>query len=78
MYKSPSHTNQAYDTVTLTSQEFRDMLGLQLPKTAVNYRAFWQNPKNQKRVQNMLGLSPGYTCKVRYKERVVTFSKKRC
>ena len=81
MYKTQSYSdtigNPEDETITLTSQEFRDMLGLQLPKTAVNYRAFWENPKNKKRVQNLLGLSSCYTCKVKLKERVVIFKKEK-
>jgi hypothetical protein len=81
MYKNPSYSdhlgNSADETITLTSQEFRDMLGLQIPKTAVNYRAFWENPKNQKRVQSLLGLSSSYSCKVKFKERVVIFRKEK-
>ena len=63
------------ETITLTGQDFKDMIGLQLPKTATNYRAFWGNSKNKQRVQSLLGLSYGYTCKVKYKERVVIFQK---
>jgi hypothetical protein len=59
MYKPQSYSdnisNPEDETITLTSQDCRDMLGLQLPKTAINYRAFWKNPKNKKRVQNLLG-----------------------
>jgi hypothetical protein len=65
------------DIITMTSQEFRDTLGLQLPKTAVNYRSFWENPKNRKRVQSLIGLPSSYTCNVRYKERVVVFTKRK-
>ena len=81
MYKNQSYSdhlsNPASETITLTSQEFRDILGLQLPKTAVNYRAFWGKPKNKKRVQSLLGLSSSYTCKVKFKERVVIFQKEK-
>jgi hypothetical protein len=63
------------ETITLTNREFKDILGLQLPKTAKNYRAFWQNSKNSQRVQSLLGLSSSYTCKVKFRERVVTFQK---
>ena len=33
------------ETITLTNREFKDVLGLQLPKTAKNYRAFGRTPK---------------------------------
>jgi hypothetical protein len=81
MYKTQSYSdnisNPADETITLTSQEFRDILGLQLPKTAINYRTFWENPKNKKRVKSLLGLSSSYTCKVKLKERVVIFKKEK-
>ncbi len=80
MYKNQSysgHLGNPDETVTFTSQEFRAILGLQLPKTAINYRVFWENPKNKKRVQSLLGLSSSYTCKVNYKERVVIFKKEK-
>ena len=63
------------ETITLNTREINDILGLQLPKTALNYRAFWKNSKNRTRVQNLLGLSSSYTCKVKLKERVVIFQK---
>ncbi len=63
------------ETITLTNQELTDALGLQLPKTAVNYRVFWENAKNKKRVQSLLGLSSSYRCKVKFRERVVIFQK---
>ena len=58
MNKPSSHSqrlsNPAVDTITIRSQDFKGMIGLQLPKTAANYRAFWANPKNKKRVQSLL------------------------
>jgi len=63
-------------TITLNAQEINIILGLQLPKTSLNYKAFWENPKNRTRVQSLLGLSSNYTCKVKLKERVVIFKKK--
>ena len=81
MYKNQSYSgsigNPADEIVTFASQEFRDMLGLQLPKTAINYRVFWENPENKKRVQSLLGLFSSYTCKVNYKERLVIFKKEK-
>jgi hypothetical protein len=62
-------------TITLSTQEINNILGLQLPKTALNYRVFWENSKNRNRVQSLLGLSSSYTCKVKLKERVVIFKK---
>ena len=64
------------ETITLQNQEIYNILGLQLPKTALNYRLFWENSKNRTRVQNLLGLSSSYTCKVKLKERVVIFQKR--
>ena len=63
------------ETITLSSQEINKILGLKLPKTALNYRTFWENYKNRTRVQSLLGLSSSYTCKVKLKERVVIFQK---
>jgi hypothetical protein len=63
------------ETITLTYHELEDILGLKLPKTAMNYRAFWENSKNIRRVQSLLGLSSMYACKVRLRERVVIFKK---
>jgi hypothetical protein len=63
-------------TITLSAQEINNILGLQLPKTALNYRAFWENSKNRSRVQSLLGLSSNYNCKVKIKERVVIFQKR--
>jgi hypothetical protein len=64
------------ETITLSNQEICDILGLQMPKTAVNYRVFWENSKNKMRVQSLLGLSSSYTCKVKLKERIVIFQKR--
>ena len=63
------------ETITLNSQEINKILGLKLPKTALNYRTFWENSKNRTRVQSLLGLSSSYTCKIKLKERVVIFQK---
>jgi hypothetical protein len=63
------------ETITLNTQEINKILGLKLPKTALNYRMFWENSKNRTRVQSLLGLSSSYTCKVKLKERVVIFQK---
>jgi hypothetical protein len=68
-------SNSGVETITLTYQELEGILGLKLPKTAINYRAFWKNSKNRKRVQSLLGLSSSYACKVRLKERIVIFQK---
>jgi len=68
-------SNSGVETITLTYQELEDILGLRLPKTAINYRAFWENSKNKKRVQSLLGLSSRYACKVKIKERVIVFRK---
>ena len=68
-------SNSGVETITLTYQELEDILGLKLPKTAVNYRVFWENSKNRRRVQSLLGLSSKYECKVRLKERIVIFQK---
>jgi len=68
-------SNSGVETITLNYQELEDILGLKLPKTAINYRAFWENSKNKKRVQSLLGLSSMYSCKVKLKERVVIFQK---
>ena len=68
-------SNSGVETITLTYQELEDILGLRLPKTAINYRAFWENAKNKKRVQSLLGLSSRYACKVKIKERVIVFRK---
>ena len=80
MNKPSSHSqrlsNPAVDTITIRSQDFKGMIGLQLPKTAANYRAFWANPKNKKRVQSLLGLSSSYSCQVKFDERVVIFQKR--
>ena len=65
------------ETINLNYQEITDLLGLQLPKTATNLRGFWNNSYNRRRVQNQLGLSSRYTCKVKLKERIVIFQKKR-
>jgi hypothetical protein len=65
------------ETINLNYQEITDLLGLQLPKTAQNLRGFWGKSNNRKRVQNQLGLSSRYTCKVKLKERIVIFQKKR-
>jgi hypothetical protein len=70
-------SNPAVDTITIKSHEFKALIGLQLPKTATNYRAFWANPKNKKRVQSLLGISSGYTCTVKFKERIVVFRKEK-
>jgi hypothetical protein len=67
--------NSGVETITLTYQELENILGLKLPKTAINYRAFWENSKNRRRVQSLLGLSSRYACKVRLKERIVIFQK---
>jgi hypothetical protein len=45
------------ETITLTYQELENILGLKMPKTATNYSVFWENSKNRKRVQSILGLS---------------------
>jgi hypothetical protein len=63
------------ETITLNTQEINNILGLKLPKTALNYRTFWENSKNRKRVQSLLGLSSSYNCRVKLKERVVIFQK---
>jgi hypothetical protein len=63
------------ETITLNTQEINNILGLKLPKTALNYRAFWEKSKNRNRVQSLLGLSSSYTCKVKLKERIVIFQK---
>jgi hypothetical protein len=63
------------ETITLSNREITDILGLQLPKTALNYRVFWENSKNKRRVQSLLGLPSSYTCKVKLKERIVIFQK---
>ncbi len=68
-------SNSGVETITLTYQELEHILGLRLPKTAINYRAFWENSKNKKRVQSLLGLSSRYACKVKLKERVIVFRK---
>ena len=68
-------SNSGVETITLTYRELEDILGLKLPKTAINYRAFWENSKNRRRVQSLLGLSCKYACKVRLKERIVIFQK---
>ena len=62
-------------TITLTHQELEYILGLKSPKTAINNRVFWMNPKNIRRVQSLIGLSTDYSCKVRLKERIVIFQK---
>ena len=64
------------ETINLNYQEISEILGLQLPKTAQNLRGFWGNSNNRRRVQNQLGLSSNYTCKVKLKERIVIFQKK--
>jgi hypothetical protein len=69
-------SSSGVETITLQNQEIYNILGLQLPKTALNYRVFWENSKNRTRVQSLLGLSSSYTCKVKLKERVVIFQKK--
>jgi len=65
------------ETINLNYQEISDILGLQLPKTAQNLRGFWGKSNNRRRVQNQLGLSSKYTCRVNLKERIVIFQKKR-
>jgi hypothetical protein len=69
-------SSSGVETITLKNYEINNILGLQLPKTAQNYRVFWENSKNRTRVQNLLGLSSSYTCKVKLKERVVIFQKR--
>jgi hypothetical protein len=70
------HTsNSGVVTITFTYQDLEGILGLKMPKTATNYRAFWENSKNIKRIQSLLGLSSKYACKVRFKERIVIFQK---
>jgi hypothetical protein len=69
-------SSSGVETITLQNNEINNILGLQLPKTAQNYRVFWENSRNRTRVQNLLGLSSCYTCKVKLKERVVIFQKR--
>ena len=69
-------SSSGVQTITLQNYELNNILGLKLPKTAQNYRVFWENSKNRTRVQSLLGLSSGYTCKVKLKERVVIFQKR--
>jgi hypothetical protein len=69
-------SSSGVETITLQNHEIYNILGLKTPKTALNYRVFWENSNNRRRVQNLLGLSSGYTCKVKLKERVVIFQKK--
>ena len=68
-------SNSGVETITLTLQDLENILGMKMPKTAANYRAFWENSKNRRRIQSLLGLSSMYTCKVRLKERIVIFQK---
>jgi hypothetical protein len=68
-------SNSGIETITLSYRELEDILGLKLPKTAINYRAFWENSKNKRRVQSLLGLSSNYECKVKLGERIVIFRK---
>ena len=68
-------SNSGVETIILKYQELEDILGLKMPKTATNYRVFWENSKNIRRIQSLLGLSSRYACKVRLKERVVIFQK---
>jgi hypothetical protein len=68
-------SNSSVETITLTYLELEGILGLKLPKTAINYRVFWEKSKNKRRVQSLLGLSSSYKCKVKLKERVVIFQK---
>jgi Ni,Fe-hydrogenase III large subunit len=65
------------EKVVLTYNVLEDVLGIQLPKTAANRRAFWQNINNQRRVKNLLGLSCNYYCKVKHAHGMVIFTKKR-
>jgi hypothetical protein len=68
-------SNSGVETITLTLQDLEKILGMKMPKTATNYRAFWENSKNRRRIQSLLGLSSRYACKVRLKERIVIFQK---
>jgi hypothetical protein len=65
------------ETISLNYREITDILGLQLPKTTLNCRVFWNNSKNKSRIQSLLGLSSSYTCRVKLEKRIVIFQKKR-
>jgi hypothetical protein len=68
-------SNSGVETITLSYRDLEDILGLKLPKTAINHRVFWKNSKNKRRVQSLLGLSSSYQCKVKLRERMIIFTK---